>query len=227
MKRKKTIIIVALIVAIITVGVYLAMKNVRNKTDGKDKTVVMLTEMEDVTYVQYKNEEGTVTLSKTDGAWICEGREELVLTSGYVYEKVAELGKIKGTLITDVGKADCGLEETVYSLIVKNSEKEVRLVLGINEEGHCYAMLEGKSEIFEISAGIFELINLSADAFVAPNEDMHLFMQDTFDDEDVTTEGDSTEEIISDTTTEEITESGESTTDEPIEDSEESDESDL
>ena len=65
MKKQKTLLIVVLIVAIAMVGLYLAMglmSGKEEKTGDDVKAVPMLTDMEDVTYVQYKNVEGTVTL---------------------------------------------------------------------------------------------------------------------------------------------------------------------
>ena len=85
MKKQKTLLIVVMIVAIAMVGLYLAMglmSGKEEKTGDDVKAVPMLTDMEDVTYVQYKNAEGTVTLAKTDDAWKCEENAELELVDG-------------------------------------------------------------------------------------------------------------------------------------------------
>jgi len=214
MKKQKTLLIVVLIVAIAMVGLYLAMglmSGKEEKTGDDVKAITMLTEMEDVTYVQYKNVEGTVTLAKTDDAWKCEENTELELVDGYIDEKVAVLGKIEGKHVTDAKKAECGLEAPVYALTVKNAEKEVKLVLGVSEEGYCYAMLDGKSEIYEISEDVIEILNMSADSFAEPDGDVYSYLQDeveeTMDEEDALTDDDVVEEIIpeeiEDTTTEE------------------------
>ena len=217
MKKQKTLLIVVLIVAIAMVGLYLAMGIIsgQKKETGDDaRTIAMLTEMEDVTYVQYKNVEGMVTLIKTDGAWKCEENAELELVDAYIDEKVAELGKIEGTLVEDVKKADCGLETPAYALTVKNAEKEVKLVLGVNEEGYCYAMLDGKNEIYEIKEDVIEILNMSADSFAEPDGDVYSYLQDESDEtlvEDDELAGDDTveeiipEEVTEDTTTEEST----------------------
>ena len=228
MKKQKTILIIVLIVAIATAGVYLAVGLVgeqKEQTGDNVNTIVMLTQMENLTYVQYKNGEGTVTLTKNEDTWKCEENENLVLANGYVDEKVAELGDIEGTLVADAVKATCGLEEPAYALTVQNAEQEVKLALGVDEEGRCYAMLEGKSEIYQISEDVIEILNLSADSFVAPNEDMHTAVQDeTMLDEDHTTDEDLEQEVTSDTKLEESAESDESMEDATEEESEESDE---
>lgn len=209
MKKQKTLLIIVLIVAIAMVGLYLAMGLMSDKKEetGDDaKAIAMLTEMEDVTYVQYKNVEGTVTLAKTDDAWKCEENADLELVDGYIDEKVAELGKIEGTLVKDAKKADCGLEEPVYALTVKNAEKEVKLVLGVNDEGYCYAMLEGKSEIYEISEDVIEILNMSADSFAEPDGDVYSYLQDGSEEsmieDDELIGDDAVEEIIPEDTTE-------------------------
>lgn len=209
MKKQKTLLIVVLIVAIAMVGLYLAMGIIsgqKEKTGDDAKVVAMLTEMDDVTYVQYKNVEGTVTLAKADDAWKCEENAELELVHAYIDEKVAVLGKIEGTLVEDAKKVDCGLETPAYALTVKNAEKEVKLVLGVNEEGYCYAMLDGKSEIYEISEDVIEILNMSADSFAEPDGDVYSYLQDETDEslieEDELAGDDTVEEIIP----EEITE---------------------
>ena len=210
MKKQKTLLIVVLIVAIAMVGLYLAMglmKGQEEKTGDDAKVVAMLTEMENVTYIQYKNAEGTVTLAKTDEAWKCEENAELELVDGYIDEKAAELGKIEGTLVEDAKKADCGLEAPVYALTVKTAEKEVKLVLGVNEEGYCYAMLDGKSEIYEISEDVIEILNMSADNFAEPDGDVYSYLNDGSEEpmveEDALTGDDIVEDIISEDIVEE------------------------
>ena len=212
MKKQKTLLIVVLIVAIAMVGLYLAMglmNGQKEKTGDDAKVVAMLTEMENVTYIQYKNAEGTVTLAKTDDAWKCEENAELKLVDGYVNEKVAVLGEIEGTLVKDAKKADCGLEAPVYALTVKNAEKEVKLVLGVNEEGYCYAMLEGKSEIYEISEDVIVILNMSADGFAEPDGDVYSYLNDGSEEpmieEDALTGDDEVEDIVPEDTTGDIT----------------------
>ena len=212
MKKQKTLLIIVLIMAIAMVGLYLVMGIIsgqKEETGGDAKVVAMLTEMENVTYIQYKNAEGTVTLAKTDDAWKCEENAELELVDGYIDEKAAELGKIEGTLVKDAKKSDCGLEAPVYALTVKNAEKEVKLVLGVNEEGYCYAMLDGKSEIYEISEDVIEILNLSADSFAEPDGDVYSYLQDGSEEpmveEDAFTGDDIVEDIIPEETVEETT----------------------
>lgn len=210
MKKQKTLLIVVLIVAIAMVGLYLAMGIIggqEEKTGDDAKAIAMLTEMENVTYIQYKNAEGTVTLSKADEAWKCEENAELKLVDGYVNEKVAVLGEIEGTLVKDAKKADCGLEAPVYALTVKNAEKEVKLVLGVNEEGYCYAMLDGKSEIYEISEDVIAILNMSADNFAEPDGDVYSYLNDGSEEpmveEDGMTEDDLVEDIVPEDTADE------------------------
>lgn len=215
MKKQKTLLIVVLIVAIAMAGLYLAMGIISGQQEqtGDDvKTIAMLTEMEDVTYVQYKNAEGTVTFAKTDDAWKCEENAELKLVDGYIDEKVAELAKIEGTLVADAKKEDCGLEEPVYSLTIKNAEKEVKLVFGVTEEGYCYAMLDGKSEIYEISEDVIVIMNMSADSYAETGLDMYSYLQN--EEEEAMDEGDALtgDDVVEDPITgEEVVE--ESTTD--------------
>ena len=211
MKKQKTLLIVVLVVAIAMVGLYLAMGIIsgqEEKTGDDVKTIAMLTEFEDVTYVQYKNVEGTVTFAKTEDMWKCEENAELKLVDGFVDEKTAELGKIEGKLVADAEKAECGLEESVYTLIVKNEDKEVKLILGVNEEGYCYAMLDGKSEIYEISEDVIEILNMSADGFAEPDGDVYSYLQDESEEpmieEEPLTDDDVVEEVIPEDSAEEI-----------------------
>ena len=222
MKKQKTLLIVVLIVAIAMVGLYLAMGIIsgqKEETGDDVKTVTMLTELEDVTYIQYKNVEGTVTLAKTEDAWKCEENAELELVDGYIDEKAAELANIEGKLVEDAKKADCGLEEPVYALTVKNAEKEVKLVLGVNDEGYCYAMLDGKSEIYEIDEDVIEILNMSADNFAEPDGDVYSYLDDGTEEpmveEDALSGNDVVEDIVPEDTTED-TAGEEPTTDENL-----------
>ena len=212
MKKQKTLLIVVLIVAIAMVGLYLAMGIIsgqKEETGDDVKTVTMLTELEDVTYIQYKNVEGTVTLAKTDDAWKCEENAELELVDGYIDEKAAELANIEGKLVEDAKKADCGLEEPVYALTVKNAEKEVKLVLGVNDEGYCYAMLDGKSEIYEIDEDVIAILNMNADSFAEPDGDVYSYLNDGLEEEMVEEDGMTGDNLVEDivpedTTTEDV-----------------------
>lgn len=199
MKKQKVIGIIALIVAIVAVGVCLLMWNKGKNANGKADKMMMLTDMKDVTYVQYKNADGTVTLVKEDDVWKSEEKEALVLVGGYVDEKVAGLCNIKGLRVVDATKAQCGLDKPVYALTIKNSQKEVTLVLGVDEDGTCYAMLENKEEIYEVSQDVMEILDMSIENFVAPDEDMHSTIQDepdeTLMDEDIATNEDVDDDI--------------------------------
>lgn len=220
--KQKTLLIVVLIVAIAMVGLYLAMGIIsgqKEETGDDVKTVAMLTELEDVTYIQYKNVEGTVTLAKTEDAWKCEENAELELVDGYIDEKAAELGNIEGKLVEDAKKEDCGLEEPVYALTVKNAEKEVKLVFGVNDEGYCYAMLDGKSEIYEIDEDVIAILNMSADSFAEPDGDVYSYLNDGSEEpmveEDGMADDDMVEDIIPEDTVED-TGSEEPATDETL-----------
>ena len=222
MKKQKTLLIVVLIVAIAMVGLYLAMGIIsgqKEETGDDVKTVAMLTELEDVTYIQYKNVEGTVTLAKTEDAWKCEENAELELVDGYIDEKAAELGNIEGKLVEDAKKEDCGLEEPVYALTVKNAEKEVKLVFGVNDEGYCYAMLDGKSEIYEIDEDVIAILTMSADSFAEPDGDVYSYLNDGSEEpmveEDGMADDDLVEDIIPEDTVED-TGSEEPATDETL-----------
>ena len=206
MKKQKTLLIVVLIVAIAMVGLYLAMglmSGKEEKTGDDVKAVPMLTDMEDVTYVQYKNAEGTVTLVKTDDKWANEENAELALVSGYVDEKVAELGKIEGELVADAVKAECGLEEPIYALTVKNADAEVKLVIGVSEDGVCYAMVDGKDDIYEIKEEVIDILNMNADDFSEPDGDMYSYFQNSEEEDDTLLEeevGGTGEDVVDDTT---------------------------
>lgn len=186
MKKQKTLLIIVLIVAVLMVGLYLAMGLMSGKvkkTTNETSKVPMLTNMEDITYVQYKNVEGTVTLVKTDDAWANEENAELELVSGYVDEKVAELGKIEGTLVADAVKADCGLEEAIYTLTVKNAKETVTLVIGVSDDGVFYAQVDGESKIYEIDEEVVQILNMNADDFAQPDDDMYTYYIDTAEQE--------------------------------------------
>jgi len=174
MKKQKTLLNFVLIAVTAVVTLCLATGCTRGKTDkiGDDvKTVSMLTDMEDVTYVQYKNAKDTVTLEKKDGVWKSGERPEFTLMEDYVNIKVAELGKIEGKLVTDVVKADCGLEEPVYALTVRNAETTVNLVVGVSEDGVCYAIVDGKDDIYEIKEEIIDTLDMSAEVYAVVGAD--------------------------------------------------------
>lgn len=222
MKKQKTLLIVVLIVAIAMVGLYLAMGLIsgqKEKTGDDVKAVPMLTDMEDITYVQYKNVEGTVTLTKTESTWKCEENAELKLVDGYVDEKIAELGKIEGELVADAVKADCGLEEPVYALTVKNADAEVKLVIGISEDGVCYAMVDGKDDIYEIDEKVIDILNMSADDYSEPDGDMYSYYEnldeeeDTLLEEDINSMGD---DVVDDTTIVDDTAAEDTTVDDTV-----------
>lgn len=209
MKKQKTLLIVVLIVAIAMVVLYLAIGLISGKEDktGDDvKEVTMLTDMEDVTYVQYKNVEGTVTLEKKDDVWKSAENSELELIDANVDEKVAELGKIEGELVADAVKAGCGLEEPVYALTIKNAETEVKLVIGVSEDGICYAMEDGKNDIYKIDEDVIIILKMGADDFAELGGIMSLYSdtleEDTMIDEDFEENGDEMEtDIIADDST--------------------------
>ena len=61
-------------------------------------------------------------------------------------------------------------------------------------------MLDGKSEIYEISEDVIEILKMSADSFAEPDGDVYSYLQDevdeTMDEEDALTGDDAVEEII-------------------------------
>lgn len=211
MKKQKTLLIVVLIVAIAMVGLYLAMglmSGKEEKTGDDVKAVPMLTDMENVTYVQYTSPEGTVTLSKTDDTWKSEDKPELILVDGYVDEKAAELGKIAGELVADADKVDCGLEVPAYTLTVKSGDKTVKLLIGVGEDGKCYASIDGKEDIYEIQEKVIDIMNMTAEDFSEPDGDMSSYYEnleeeaETLIDEEAIEAGD---DVVTDDTTDDST----------------------
>lgn len=194
MKKQKTLLIIVMAVVILCLATGCT-GGKEEKTGDNVNTVTMLTDMEEVTYVQYKNAKGTVTLEQKEGVWKIAERPELTLMEDYVNNKVAELGKIEGKLVADAAKSDCGLEEPVYALTVKNAEITVNLVIGVSEDDVCYAMVDGKDDIYEISEEVVDTLNMSADVYSVagadgsidvPIEEDDMFLEDETYEEDVT-----------------------------------------
>lgn len=221
MKKQKTLLIVVLIAAIAMVGLYLAMglmAGKEEKTGDDAKAVAMLTDVEDVTYIQYTNLEGTVTLTKTDDTWRSEDKPELIMLDEYLDEKAAELGKIEGELIADAVKVDCGLEEPAYTLTLKAGDKTIKLFIGVSEDGKYYASIDGKEDIYEIQEQVINILNLAAEDFKEPDGDMSsyyeslekeseiLIEEETAENDDVAAEVITEDAGIEETITEDITE---------------------
>ena len=47
---------------------------------------------------------------------------------------------------------------------------------------YCYAMLDGKSEIYEISEDVIEILNMSADSFSEPDGDVYSYLENIEED---------------------------------------------
>ena len=170
MKKQKSLLIIVMALVTLCLATGCTRGN-DNKTGDDVETISMLTDMKDVTYVQYKNAKDTVTLEQKEGVWTIGERPELTLMEDYVNNKVAELGKIEGKLVADATKAECGLEEPVYALTVKNAETTVNLVIGVSEDDVCYAMVEGKDDIYEIKEDVVDTLNMSADVYSVAGAD--------------------------------------------------------
>ena len=151
-----------------------------------------LTNMKDVTYVQYKNAESTVTLVKADDMWSCEEQAELSLVHAFVEDRMKVLSHIEGTVVADAKKAECGLEEPAYTLTVKNAEKTVTLFVGMNEDFELYAMVDGEDTIYSIDDEVVEVLSMEATSFSQPTDDVYSYIMDT--EEDVLMEEDYVEE---------------------------------
>lgn len=204
MKKQKTLLVVVLIVAVVMVALYLAMglmpeKEKKTSTD----TTPMLTDMSDVTYVEFENEEAKVTFEKVDGGWTCKENAQLELVQGYVDEKIETLAKIEGTLVKDAKKADCGLEKPAYTLVIKDAKETVKLFVGCDENEKTYAMLDGKDEIYEISDKIVDIIGSKAEDFSIQDDDMskyYITIDEETDETGVVDEAtdDATSDIVTD-----------------------------
>lgn len=208
MKKQKTLLIVVLIVAIVMVGLYVAM-GLMDKGEGKETTQttddskVMLTDLENVTYVQYTNEEGTVTLVKEGELWTSEEEPELVLVEGYVTEKVDALSQISGTIVKDAKKEDCGLDEPIYTLVVDNGTESVKLYIGCDEDGNYCAMIDGKNDIYSIKESVVNILKMNIDSYAEIDDDMTDYYSN-LDAESDDTEVESSSEYTVDDTGEEL-----------------------
>jgi len=183
MKKQKTLLIFTVIIAIVVIGGYLAIGVVNEKNKNNEEKAnsaapveenLMLTDMEDVTYVQYKNAEATVTLERSGVLWTNAEDKEMVLVSGYVDEKVGVLSKIKGTPVTDATKAECGLENPIYALTIKDAENTVQLVIGVSQDGVCYAMVDGGEEIYNIAKEVVDALNTKIEDLAENEDDEHI-----------------------------------------------------
>jgi len=182
MKKQKTLLIVVLFVAIVMVGLYVAM-GLMDKGEGKKTTQktedskVMVTDLDGVTYVQYTNPDSTVTLIKAGDLWTSEEQPELELVDGYVEEKVSALSQISGEVVKDAKKADCGLEEPTYTLVLKNVKESVKLYVGYDEDGNYYAMLDGKNEIYAIKDTVVNIMDMDVDSYTEMDDDMSSYYE--------------------------------------------------
>ena len=206
MKKQKTLLIVVLFVAVVMVGLYVAM-GLMDKGEGKEtnqpakKVETMLTNLENVTYVEYTNPDGTVTLIKEGDLWTSKEKPELVLVEGFVTEKVSVLSQISGTIVKDAKKEECGLEKPVYTLVVENDKESVKLYVGYDEDGNYYAMVDGKNDIYAIQDVVVNILDMVADNYAELDDDMVSYYEN-MEAEDAANNVSDDNEVVDDTVVE-------------------------
>lgn len=181
---KKSVIL--LLTIILAAGLIGCAKKEEKETAKKEEAAgVFLTDLEDVTYVQYSNPDEKVTLVKDGEVWTSEGEPERKLVSGFVQEKVDVLSKIDGELMKDLVKEDCGLDEPMFALIIKNEKTTVHIFFGFDNDGYCYAMVDGSEDIYKVEDKVANVLNMTIESFAESDGNMAGYYQGLENDAEI------------------------------------------
>lgn len=190
MKKQSILLIAILLMVTFMFGCALSDKS------SKEPAEKALTDLENVTYVQYKNAEGTVTFVKAEDKWSCEENAELTLVHAYVDDRVKVLGHIEGTVVENAKKSECGLDEPAYTLTIKNAEKTVKVFIGMNEDYELYAMVDGEDAIYSIHDDVIEVLDMGAEQFAEPSGDVYSYLIDTEEEALIEDEYEESDDIV-------------------------------
>lgn len=186
MKKYKTMIIF-IAVFVVLFGLYFVMGLVNKSQSQKElEDTIMVTELSNITSVEYTDGETTMSFTKTEGVWTATDNDEINLDSSAVETIVSAVSYIEAVRILEGADelSAYGLEEPTYTITMKTEAgKEVTLYIGNSVDGNYYATTGDKVVVYVIGSSAADALEFDITALEAEEE-----VEEETSTEDTTTE---------------------------------------
>lgn len=173
MKKYKTMIIL-LAVFVVLIGLYFVMQYV-NKVQtesGQDETI-MVTELENLSAMEYTNGETTMSFTNSEGVWTVTDNSEINLNSGAVDAIANALSRVQANRVLEGADelSSYGLEEPAYTITLKTEAgTEVTLYIGNSVDGNYYATIGDMAIVYVIGSSAVDALEFDITMLEAKEE---------------------------------------------------------
>lgn len=173
MKKYKTMVIL-LVVFVVLLGLYFVMQYVNKlQTDNGQDETIMVTELQNLSTMEYTNGETIVSFTNNEGVWALTDNNEINLDSIAVDAIANTLSKVQASRVLSGADelSSYGLEEPVYTITLKTEAgAEVTLYIGNSVEGDYYATTGDLGVVYVIGSSAVDALEFDISALEVQEE---------------------------------------------------------
>ena len=183
MKRNKLLWLILAVVAVAILAVGCGSKEEPKEEEPKEEVKEgVVTDFNNVVYIQFTDNETTITLKNISDAWFVNGDTSLFARQNDVNALVKAASQMEAIEeIKNVASLEeYGLENPVYTIILKDElEKTVTLYIGnVVGEEECYVTVGDKDKVYKVSKAIIDMLEFDENAWISPEDDPMERMKD-------------------------------------------------
>lgn len=176
-KKHKTLYILLAAFALLMILYFVMVQVNKKKAEeeaAKDAEVTFVTDISDVTFMEYTDGETVMSFVKEDDTWYVKDNKELALDSTTVDAVMNAVCQVEAVRVLEDADAPeaYGLEEAAYTITLKNDAgDEVVLYIGDLTGDDYYATVDDKEIIYTIDYTAVSALDFDISTFEAIEEE--------------------------------------------------------
>ena len=197
MKQKKKMLLILAGAAVILLLLWIltgviSKKNTEKEETDADEEVTMVTDLADITRVEYNGDYSDFVFAKEDGSWVYEADTNAPINQSLVSSMVSGWASLAAdrVFLQPDALADYGLEDPLYTISLTDADGVVTtLTIGDGAGEDYYAAVTGSTAVYTVSSTVVTYIGYSLDEFIATDTDFPAVSGNTLQQVDITEDG--------------------------------------
>lgn len=169
-KKKQMFLLLGVLVLLVVVyfGIQVTTKHQEKKAkEKKEASTIYITDMDDISVINYDVGDGTQTFEKQDGSWVYVKNPEFPLDESYPEQIVDTFGKLKAQRELEDGDelSDYGLDNPAYRIQLTDADGNKTSVYFGNDTGDdsYYVTVDDTKKVYTVSSEVLQDLQHSLD----------------------------------------------------------------
>lgn len=169
-KKKQMLLLIGVLLVLVIAyfGIQVMTKHQEKKAkEEKEASTIYVTDMDDVSVINYDVGDGTKTFEKQDGNWVYVKDPDFPLDESYPEQIVDTFGKLKAERELDDGDelSDYGLDNPVYRIQLTDADGNKTSVYFGNDTGDdsYYVTVDDTEKVYTVNSEVLQDLQYSLD----------------------------------------------------------------